>query len=712
MSSSEPPLKIHRRGAGKLAAIRAAAEASRSEAVAEQKKVLDMIRSRTGVEEIEQLIREFGVTGEGLREMMTAAGIYDPLLIRLIGDGGLPLTWESENVPLLMFALAHQHAPTVEAIINKAVESPQILLTPNPAGVLPLQALIASNHPRKRDLIQQVVEMVPETVNKALDEQKRMPLHVAVVADPNTVEFLLQNGATVDAQNAAGQTALQYAVLSLLPNHVRALLQRGSRLDVADNEGNTPLSTLVQVCRDTQDKQAVFHVAVPLIEEYFRQGQGVVATSVLDGTCGAVASAILLAGAAHNDVDAVEAALEVGANVDQIHPETHRRALHHAVEKNNPNMVDILFRKGTLVNHPEDRENVASLTAHENMQTRLSDRFADQSMDAPAPAAAAGVSEPVHLPIAPAEESGKAFDPNPTCSICLEEGGIPEYGPFQYLAPCGHAMHSTCLDEWLAHQQSLGTLKCPLCKQQVTGKWVQGGQSFGSRRTTGKSRRRDRKSGSKGWFYVAFMAVKRGAKTVTAKMSNLFSGKAESEDSFVEKGKSEAGMGKEGKEEGKVGKTVSSTRKSRKARKTVSPTRKSRKVGKTVSSTRKSRKVGKTVSPTRKSRKVGKTVSSTRKSRKVGKTVSPTRKSRKVGKTVSPTRKSRKVDKTVSPTRKSGKVAKTVSSTRKSRKARKTVSPTRKSRKVGKTVSPTRKSRKVAKTVSPTRKSRKARRSS
>jgi ankyrin repeat protein len=493
---SEPVL--NRKAAGRLAAIRTAA----ADVSAKQNNALELVESRRNPDEVERLIRKYGANIDTLRAMMHAGGAYDDMLVRLIETDGIPLTWEEEGQPLLMLALSERHVPSIEVILNKAVENPQIFFAPNGDGILPLQALIFSGAPLGQIL--QVLELAPQAVNATADAMKRTPLMMAIT-NPSTqiLDFLCQQGAVVNAQMANGRTALHIATAASLPYHVRTLLRRGAKVDIADNEGNTPLSTLVEVCHNAnpEQKEEVFEVAVPLVEEHYRRGEGVVVSSVLTPMCGAVASAILLAAAANGDVDTVEEALEVGANVDKMHPQTHRRALHYAVERNNHRMVDVLFRKGTLVNHPHDEENVPMLAAQfPAMHDRLNDRFADQSMEVEVPVAAAAAA--AGLPIVP--KSAKDMD-NP-CSICQEDdpASVEQNGPFEYLAPCGHRMHSKCLSDWLAHAH--GTLKCPLCQQLVTGKWVNGGHAFGSRRSR---RSRSGKAGKAGksWLYISFMSA-------------------------------------------------------------------------------------------------------------------------------------------------------------------------------------------------------------
>lgn len=95
---------------------------------------------------------------------------------------------------------------------------------------------------------------------------RSMPIHDSVWlrcvgwAEPDTVRFMLEQGADVDAQNSMGHNALHsHCRTRADPAVVQALLEAGAQIDAADAIGQTPLIVL---CRSHIDKVDTANVLV------------------------------------------------------------------------------------------------------------------------------------------------------------------------------------------------------------------------------------------------------------------------------------------------------------------------------------------------------------------------------------------------------------------------------------------------------------------
>lgn len=88
--------------------------------------------------------------------------------------------------------------------------------------------------------------------NLATGERNEPPLvSVAIYGDQSSLlELLLQHGATVNAKDSLGYTALHWAACNLHVNCVRFLIKHGANVNAKANDGKTPLDLALGVPND------------------------------------------------------------------------------------------------------------------------------------------------------------------------------------------------------------------------------------------------------------------------------------------------------------------------------------------------------------------------------------------------------------------------------------------------------------------------------
>ncbi|XP_052794875.1 ankyrin repeat domain-containing protein 7-like isoform X2 [Mya arenaria] len=86
------------------------------------------------------------------------------------------------------------------------------------------------------------------------DEQRRTPLHFAVVANRRSViQLLVELGCNIDVQSSSGRTPLLDAVISDQLDSARMLIDLGADLNLTDTKGTSPLHHLCFSRRPHQD---------------------------------------------------------------------------------------------------------------------------------------------------------------------------------------------------------------------------------------------------------------------------------------------------------------------------------------------------------------------------------------------------------------------------------------------------------------------------
>lgn len=91
-------------------------------------------------------------------------------------------------------------------------------------------------------IINSQISYVGASINQA-DKYGRSPLHVAAAVDyPEMVNFLLENGADINARTEGElQTPVHFAARNDAANSLKALIKRGADFEDRDYKQRTPL---------------------------------------------------------------------------------------------------------------------------------------------------------------------------------------------------------------------------------------------------------------------------------------------------------------------------------------------------------------------------------------------------------------------------------------------------------------------------------------
>lgn len=176
---------------------------------------------------------------------------------------------------------------------------------------------------------------------QAADAAGNTPLHLAAMyGDVDSLRLLIERGADVNATNAAGATPLMRAAGD--PAKVKLLLAQGANVNARSAMGQTPL---ILAARTARSRDAV--------ELLLRYGADAQATNAFGATA-------LMAAAAGGDVGTVELLLAKGADPNaQPAPNEGgflfgggRSALLWAAFRGNTSLIQVLLRAGAQVNVP------------------------------------------------------------------------------------------------------------------------------------------------------------------------------------------------------------------------------------------------------------------------------------------------------------------------------------------------------------------------
>lgn len=116
------------------------------------------------------------------------------------------------------------------------------------------------------ETVQELVQADPTLVNRPSTIGKatgKTPIFFAISANREPiVEFLLENGADLDAHDATGYAPLHVAVLMGRVDIVKRLIEAGADHDVRDNFGDTPMHVLAhsRFAGDPERRRAIIRV--------------------------------------------------------------------------------------------------------------------------------------------------------------------------------------------------------------------------------------------------------------------------------------------------------------------------------------------------------------------------------------------------------------------------------------------------------------------
>ena len=164
----------------------------------------------------------------------------------------------------------------------------------------------------------------------AKDEQGDSPLlYSAAVGSLDTMKYLLDKGADVNAQNAFGTTALMISATDIAK--VRLLVERGANVNLASKQGRTPLFIA-----------AMSDQSADIVRYLVAKGADLKARDAFGNT-------ILTAAAAGNDLNTIRAAIDAGVDVNAVGTTGLTPLLLSAGYANVP-ATKLLLAKGAKVN--------------------------------------------------------------------------------------------------------------------------------------------------------------------------------------------------------------------------------------------------------------------------------------------------------------------------------------------------------------------------
>ena len=195
--------------------------------------------------------------------------------------------------------------------------------------------LIAESHSIPDWVVEEhkrIAEEVRAEGPNSRDEKGRSPLHRAVLerGQHNRVQALLEQGATIDAQDARGQTPLMLASLTGEPYMIERLIKHGANVAARDAQGNTAM-----------------HWSAFGLNDYRRAMRYLVAFGADLNVQNDEGRTPLIEAAIEHKVFPVKALISLGADFD-AKDHSGRTALAHAVARKSNYVIRLLRASGAI----------------------------------------------------------------------------------------------------------------------------------------------------------------------------------------------------------------------------------------------------------------------------------------------------------------------------------------------------------------------------
>lgn len=158
-------------------------------------------------------------------------------------------------------------------------------------------------------------------------ERVETPLHWATrEKNINLINFFIEMGIDVNAQNKRGATALHLAVINDNPDVVKTLIERGAKINIKDDEGNTPLHLAVpcenyDIVKSLLEAGANPNIFCPLGDDLFVQDP-----ELQDIKCTSLQFAAFI-----GNVDLIELLIRYRADINAVCKNKEYSCLHIAV---------------------------------------------------------------------------------------------------------------------------------------------------------------------------------------------------------------------------------------------------------------------------------------------------------------------------------------------------------------------------------------------
>ncbi len=183
----------------------------------------------------------------------------------------------------------------------------------------------------------QLVEAGADVNQESLEYQKITPLiHAVALGKEKFVDFLLDNGASIDEVDGVGKTALMHAVEKKREGIVELLLSRGANPLLKDGRGRDALRYAQSYGRHKGIAKLIESAKQSFTMTSARRGK-------VDGVSG------LMRAASQGEISKVQRLLNEGAAIDAL-DSFNATALHYALESKHAAVAKLLLQSGITVN--------------------------------------------------------------------------------------------------------------------------------------------------------------------------------------------------------------------------------------------------------------------------------------------------------------------------------------------------------------------------